>query len=175
VRSLSRCRKYQSLSRPLPKVKRILAASRWLCDSWAERLSARLISPQASLLGCPPIGLSTERILRGTQIEGTPYILGLSAEVLRPQYGKIGAKLLVLKRATHWELVAATLLSQAKWRDTSYRSGDFGQLAAPSAVARIPVSRTDFHPAPEQPRLPRGCSSRSEYSTDDSAGTSAHS
>ena len=56
--------------------------------SWVERLPARLISPQASLLGCPPIGLATEWISRGTQIEGTPYILGLNAEALRPKFGK---------------------------------------------------------------------------------------
>jgi hypothetical protein len=77
---------------PLPKVKRILAASRWFCGttsvgSWAERLPARLLSPHASLLGCPPIGLSTEWISRGTQIDGKPYILGLNAAALRPKFG----------------------------------------------------------------------------------------
>jgi len=60
--------------------------------SWAERLTALLVSPQASLLGCPPIGLATEWILRWTQIRGKPYIPGLNAEALRPKYGKMVRK-----------------------------------------------------------------------------------
>jgi hypothetical protein len=74
-------------------VKRIATASRWFCGmasvgSWAECLAALLVSPQALLLGSPPIGLAAEWIGRWTQIKGKPYILGLN-EALRPKYGKL--------------------------------------------------------------------------------------
>jgi hypothetical protein len=53
--------------------------------SWAERLTARLLSRQALLSGYPPIGPSTEGISGWTQSKGQPYILGLNAEALRPK------------------------------------------------------------------------------------------